>query len=242
MNPIRDSMKNIRATEELKQNTLQYLYEQEKRDCRTRTRLGVVRRLALAAVSILLLVGIGGYSVYRQPVSYISVDVNPSIELSVNRFGRVVSTEAFNNDGRDIAERVPLRNLPYMQAIGRLLEDESCLGFLREDSILVFTVVSDQAEKMIKELNASELLKSHGALTYTSDASCMHEAHQHQMSFGKYRTYLELLKYDGSVTIDDCHSMTMGEMRDKIDACAHEGEWNTGEEKHNHGKGHECND
>lgn len=66
MNPIRDSMKNIRATEELKQNTLQYLYEQEKRDCRTRTRLGVVRRLALAAVSILLLVGIGGYSVYRQ--------------------------------------------------------------------------------------------------------------------------------------------------------------------------------
>lgn len=242
MNPIRDSMKNIRATEELKQNTLQYLYEQEKRDCRTRTRLGVVRRLALAAVSILLLVGIGGYSVYRQPVSYISVDVNPSIELSVNRFGRVVSTEAFNNDGRDIAERVPLRNLPYMQAIGRLLEDESCLGFLREDSILVFTVVSDQAEKMIKELNASELLKSHGALTYTSDASCMHEAHQHQMSFGKYRTYLELLKYDGSVTIDDCHSMTMGEMRDKIDACAHEGEWNMGEEKHNHGKGHECND
>ncbi len=235
MNRIQKSMEKIQATEELKHSTLQYLEEYQKKT--RRMGLYVVRRFALAAAALFLLVGVGSYSVYRYPVSFISIDVNPSIELSINRFGRVVSAKAYNEDGRNIIEQVPLKNVSYMQAIVKLLEDESCRGFLNKDSYLVFTVISDQSEMIVRELSGSELFQSYGAVTYTSDSSCMHEAHQHEMSFGKYRTYLELLKYDASITVEDCHGMTMGELRDKIEICTHEGKEDG--EKNHHGEHHE---
>ena len=82
MNPIRESLEKIQATEELKQNTLQYL--NERRQKKNRVRAHYVPQAALAAAVLFCMIGIGGYSVYRQPVSYISIDVNPSIELGLN--------------------------------------------------------------------------------------------------------------------------------------------------------------
>lgn len=232
MNPIRSSLENIQASEELKRNTLQYLYKQQAQNHRVRPHF--VPGYALAVICLFLLLGSGGYTVYNRPVSYISVDVNPSIELNINCFGRVVSTRAYNDDGSNIVEQVPLKNIPYMQAIDRLLKDESYNKYLQGDSMLVFTVVSDQSEEIVAKLNTSKLFQSYGAMTYVSDSDCMHEAHQHEMSFGKYRTYLELLEYDESVTIEDCHEMTMGELRDRIETCSHNQQTNDT----NAGKGH----
>lgn len=242
MNLIRESLKDIQATEELKQNTLQYLNERQQ--SRYRARAHFAPRYVLAAMALLCLVGIGGRFAYSRPVSYISIDVNPSIELGVNCFGRVISTETYNDDGKETVERVPLKNVSYMQAIDRLLNDDKYNEYLRNDSVLIFTVISERSEEILEELNSSDLLEKYNALTYTSDLSCREEAHKHEMSFGKYRTCLELLEYDEGVTIEDCHRMTMGELRERIDACAHEKQTG-GETKHNdgdHGNGHKCDD
>lgn len=239
MNLIQDSLKNIRASKELKQNTLQYLQEQQNKMRRFRTH--VIYRYAFAMATLLLLIGASGYSVYRRPVSYISIDVNPSIELGINRFEKVVSAKSYNEEGQAVTEQVPLKNVSYMQAIDRLLKDDAYSSYLTPNSLLVFTVISDHAEAIVEELNASEVCQSYDALTYTSDSSCMEEAHQHHMSFGKYRTYLELLQYDDEVTIDDCHSMSMREMHDKIAACKHEenAEENTEEHSNCHESHHQ---
>lgn len=238
MNLIQDSLKNIRASKDLKQNTLQYLQERQHRARRSRT--CVIYRCALAAATLFFLIGAGGYSAYRKPVSYISIDVNPSIELSINPFGRVVSTKSYNEDGQTVIDQIPLKNTSYMQAIDRLLKDDAYSAYLTKDSLLVFTVISDRAEAILKELKSSEALQSYGALTYTSDSSCMEEAHQHEMSFGKYRTYLELLQYDDEVTIEDCHGMSMGELHDRIASCKHDAdtEDNTEGESGHHGTHH----
>ena len=78
--------------------------------------------------------GVGGYSIYRRPVSYISIDVNPSIELAINRFDKVVSAKGYNADGQDILQHVPLKNISYMQAIDRLMQDAYYSRFLNKDS------------------------------------------------------------------------------------------------------------
>lgn len=242
MNLIRESLQHIRATEELKQNTLQYLNEKQKRKyC---ARVFGAPGYALAALVLFCLIGMGGHFTYSRPVSYISIDVNPSIELGINCFGRVVSAEAYNDDGEGMTEQVPLKNVSYMHAISRLLNDDNYNRYLEEDPVLVFTVISDRSEKILEEITSSELYEKYSAVSYTSDTACMEEAHRHHMSFGKYRTYLELLEYDKGVTIDECHRMTMGELRDRIDACVHEKQTG-GETKHNdsgHGNGHKCDD
>lgn len=242
MNLIRESLQHIQATEELKQNTLQRLNEKQQRKCSARAFLA--RGYALAALVLFCLIGLGGHFTYSRPVSYISIDMNPSIELGINCFGRVVSAEAYNDDGKGMTEQLPLKNVSYMRAISRLLNEDNYNRYLEEDSVLVFTVISDRSEKILEEITSSELYEKYSAVSYTSDTACMEEAHQHHMSFGKYRTYLELLEYDKEVTIDECHGMTMRELHDRIDACAHEKETG-GETKHNggdHGSSHKCDD
>ncbi|MCM1192152.1 MAG: hypothetical protein NC123_04080 [Butyrivibrio sp.] len=222
MNEIREVFSKIRATEELKQNTLQYLLKQQEKRSGFRRRPAFL--YALAAICVFLLSGAGGYSIYMQPVSYISIDVNPSVELGVNRFGRVVSANAYNEDGQAILRQLSLNNIPYVQAISTLLAKESSSGFLKEDSLLVFTVISAQYTSIMEDLRDAEFFQKYGALLYTSDSDCMKEAHSHEMSFGKYRGYLELSQYDSSVTIGDCHDMTMEELHDRIESCSgHQG-------------------
>lgn len=240
MNLIQDSLKNIQASRELKENTLQYLNERQNKAHRFKPR--AVYRYAFVITALLLLITAGGYSLYSRPVSYISIDINPSIELGINRFEKVVSATSYNEDGQTIIEQVPVKNVSYIQAIDRLLKDDACSRFLTKDALLVFTVISDQADTIVEELSGNEAFQRYAPLTYTSDHSCMEEAHQHNMSFGKYRTYLELLQYDDEVTIDDCHGMSMGEMHDKIDSCKHEqtteSNGNTEEKSSHHGSHH----
>lgn len=236
MNVIRESMEKIRATEELKQTTLRYLKER----CQKRSVFGVhsIPKYVLAAVCLVFMLGLGGYSVYGKPVSFISIDVNPSIELGVNRFGQVVTVNAYNEEGENILKNVSLKNVSYMQAIVRILEDESENGFLSGDSGLVFTIVSDNSKVMLEKITKNELFNFYGAQAYIADQSCMQEAHRHNMSFGKYRAYMELSEYDQSITVEDCHGMTMEEIQDKIENCKGHGGAVSGGNKNGHGGHH----
>lgn len=219
MNAFQKAMSEIRATEDLKKDTLQYLKEQQEKKSNVRPRQTL--RYAMAVICLFLLLGVGSYSIYREPTSYISIDVNPSIELGINRFGKVVSAEAYNEDGQSILQHVSLKNISYMQAIDRLLADESDHLFLRDDSLLVFTVISDQSHTIIEEIRTNEFAQIYETRMYTSDTACMEEAHSHEMSFGVYRAYLELSQYDSSVTVEDCHGMTIGEIQTRIEGCRH---------------------
>lgn len=217
MNRIRKSMDGIRASEELKRDTLAYLEEQRRKQPRP-LRPHVLQYLA-AAVCLLLLLGRGGYSVYARPVSYISIDINPSIELGINRFGRVVSAVAYNEDGEALLRHLSVKNITYEQAIDRLLGDADAGKYLKKNALLVFTVISDSPEVILEKIGGGETIQSYETLTYTSDTACMEEAHLHEMSFGKYRAYLELAQYDETVTVEDCHGMTMEEIQDRIEHC-----------------------
>ena len=49
------------------------------------------------------------------------------------------------------------------------------------------------------------------------------EAHGHGISIGKYSAYLQLAKYDDSVTVEDCHEMSMSEIHRRISEHKHRG-------------------
>lgn len=238
-NGLQKSMENIKATEQMKQNTLRYLEAQRTKQKRNifQQRPYAALRYAMAVVCVFLMAGAGGYTVYSRPVSYISIDVNPSIELAVNRFDRVVSVTGYNADGHDILQHVPLKNISYLQAIDRLLQDAYYSRFLSRDSQLVVTVVSEHSDAMLEQIQANDSFQALDALTYSSDTACMKEAHQHEMSFGKYRAFLELAQYDDDITVEDCHGMSMGEIQNRIKTCqGHNGKNTTGG---NPSKGHQ---
>lgn len=96
-NRITEAFDQIRADEEMKKAAIDYLHQTARKKQR---RKSVYRKWALAAACFaIVLLGGQGYAAYFTPVSAISVDVNPSIELSINRFDKVISTESYNSDG-----------------------------------------------------------------------------------------------------------------------------------------------
>ena len=62
------------------------------------------------------------------------------------------------------------------------------------------------------------------------------QAHENGLTLGKYRVNLELLKYDLSVTAEDCQGMTMRELHAMIDE--HTGETSNNAEEQPRGYGH----
>lgn len=118
--------------------------------------------LAAAACLALVLVGGGGgyyyYSANNAVASLVSLDVNPSIQLEVNKKEKVLSATPVNDDGAEILDGMDLKGTPADVAmyaiIGSLLQH----GYVDElaNSILI-TVEDDdptRGEKLQQELTA----------------------------------------------------------------------------------------
>ena len=59
----------------------------------------------IAACFILLMfVGFSSYAAYFTSVSFISIDINPSFRIDINRFDRVISVKPLNDDARQLLE------------------------------------------------------------------------------------------------------------------------------------------
>lgn len=214
-NKFHDAFESIRATEGLKQSTNAFIHrEVEKRQHKARNPM--VYAIVCCAVLLLSICGIGGYQFYQSPVSYISVDVNPSVELALNRFDRVVDAVAYNDDGTLILENLNFKNKPYTDAVEQLLADEAFASYLTGGALLSFTVVSDKEETLLAGIQQCRGYAENRATCHSANTDNMEEAHHNGLSVGKYQAYLELSKYDKTITPEDCRYLSMSEIRDII--------------------------
>ena len=99
----REAFDQVRADEELKEHTRDYL---QKRVYSKKRIGGIPVRAAVAAAACLVLVALasGGSYVFFTPTAYISIDINPSLELGINRFDRIVSVEGYNAEAEELLE------------------------------------------------------------------------------------------------------------------------------------------
>jgi hypothetical protein len=116
------------------------------------------RLAAIAAACFLVILG-GGAVAYYTPVTYVSLDVNPSIEYSVNMFDRVISAEGVNDDGTEILNQIDLdslKNKSIDEAVAFTIDEIAKEGYLNaSDAGIVITTSADNmenADALAKEL------------------------------------------------------------------------------------------
>lgn len=178
------------------------------------------RRLAVAACLVVALVAAGGWA-WLTPTATISVDVNPSVELGINRFDRVVSARGVNDDGRALLSEVDVWGATYDEAVDRLLASSNVSTLLAEGGQAEVTVVdqgdSDQSARLLAGVEACtsghENTHCHGA-----DEDDVSAAREVGLSYGKYRLLLEIQGLDPSVTADDVRDLSMREMLDLLES------------------------
>ena len=110
---------------------------------------------AVATVAALLL-GVGSWSFFA-PVTYVSLDVNPSIEYSVNRYNLVLSVNAVNGDGEEIIDTLHLKYHTVEDAVKQTVQEISAQGYFggSDPASVMLAVASDDpsaAQDVLVEL------------------------------------------------------------------------------------------
>ena len=93
---IKEAFEQVQAESGLKDRTKAYVSRKTGSYRRAGTAKYKVLASAFACVALLLF---GGYWLYFTPTVEISIDVNPSIELGVNRFARTEEVQAAHETG-----------------------------------------------------------------------------------------------------------------------------------------------
>ena len=151
---------------------------------------------AVAAMAAgFLMLFFGGWTGYMTPVGVVSLDVNPSIEYSINVFDRVLDITAVNDDGRQI-----LDGMDEQALLNHSVDDavEATIVTLRQNGYLAEATENDvmlsasagnarHAEALAQRLNAR--VSRQGDLTvYSVSVSSDEVEHAHTLgtSAGKY--------------------------------------------------------
>ncbi|MDF2677487.1 MAG: hypothetical protein K0Q97_1810 [Bacillota bacterium] len=101
---------------------------------------GIASVFALAAVSSFA---------YTTPTSYVSLDVNPSIEYSLNMFDKVLTVTAVNEDGQEIVANLEVKNLEISEAVQKTIDKLLQEGYITDDENagIVIAISNDDEEK-----------------------------------------------------------------------------------------------
>ncbi len=206
----------IHAEPELKEHTRAYLKEKVYRT--SARHASHIRRLAAASVFCLFLCAASVCYLFFTPVTYISVDINPSLELGLNCFRRIISVEGYNDDGASLADSLDLKYLDYMDALDRILKSDAIETLLAGDNVLSLTVAGESETQNQEVLQGMETSVSgySNVHCHSGDMEEVHEAHSCGMSFGKYQAFLILQELDPSVTSEDVQDLSMHEIWSRI--------------------------
>lgn len=111
----------------------------------------VWKPLAAAAVFMLLLGGIFGYRALDKNVCTVTVDINPSVTLTVNRLGRVKAVNTGNTDAAALLADTDLQGERTQDALGTLTDALVDADYLTDaDNTLLVTVEDASAARAQK--------------------------------------------------------------------------------------------
>ena len=116
--------------------------------------------LAAASLFVILVAGTLFTSIFPA-AGYVSVDINPSIELGMNAWGRVVTTKGLDSDGKNLLRSLPLYGRPLDQALGSIAQKAMALHFLKQgdpDNLMMVTYTPGRLIQLHQQKRAYQAL------------------------------------------------------------------------------------
>lgn len=198
--------------------------------------LSQMRGAALgAAASLCLLMTGGGVWYYqyenRQIDSVIGIDVNPSVELSINRRERVLKAEALNEDGNQILSDMELKGVDLNVAVNAVVGSMVTHGYLDDlDNAILVTVSNDsmtRASALRSSVvgNIEKTLEENQVQAVVYDQQAVENdeiedlAKQYKISYGKAYFLKELIESNPDLAMKDMEwlsAITMEELAEWI--------------------------
>lgn len=188
----------------------------------------------IASVFILTLCTIFYMQVFNPTAvyAYIDVDINPSLEFSIDRNSEVVSVSTLNQDAASLIRDLDLVGLPIKEAIVKVVEASKTQGFIsvgKENAVLISAAMNNEnpnsvddakLDTILKELNQMDLGTANNApdsdklqseiIKVTPEARA--SAVTNKISMGRYILYKKIKEENSEITLDKAKTERVSEM------------------------------
>lgn len=175
---------------------------------------------AIAAVFILTFISYMLLPFGKDDSAYVvAIDINPSIELTVNDAMKIIGTSANNPDGKTLLKAIKMKGDKLAVAIEKITTYSEEAGFFLEGKYLTTSVISVKEQKNhsieeIEQIIESSISKPDiDVVVLRNNKATYDEAKKSNLSVNHY-SYFKELENEGVVkTIDEVKGKSMAELR-----------------------------
>lgn len=201
-----------------------------------------MRGFAAAAAACICVIFMGGGTFHyhmenKRVESVIGIDVNPSIEISINRKARVLEARALNAEALVIMEDMDLEGVDLNVAVNAVIGSMVTHGYLNDLDNAILVTVSNDSVRKARELRSSvvedieQTLKENQLKAVVYDQQVIEDeemedlAQQYHISYGKAYFLKELIDQNPDLDMEDMDelsSLTMEEIARRIAESSYE--------------------
>ncbi|SHH49058.1 hypothetical protein SAMN02745823_00056 [Sporobacter termitidis DSM 10068] len=230
---LKKALDRVRADEALKQKTADYIRNLDTSvialSTGTRNKPLHVKKLvaAVCAAVVLCALPIGTYAVYKTPTSYVAVDINPSVELGINTFGKVVKVTPYNTDGETVLNGLSLINQNVESAVRQIVQSASQNGFMEEPGATLITVTTEtNSDTAAQNLQAAAKTGAEDAVASGGSAATVETGHidltkrsnaiAQGIAPGRLNLIEKLQELDPTIKTEDYKDISVTEIQKKL--------------------------
>ena len=187
----------------------------------------IIPKLSIALASIVLVATLvySGYGASLKVDSIIELDVNPSVEIKVNKNERVIEVDAKNKEAKEVLNEMDLKNTDIDVALNAIIGAMVTKGYIDDlsNSILV-SVENDDKQKgealrkeLVNKINSilgtddvKGSVLSQSLTTEEKEAKAL--ANKYDISLGKAALILDVLESNKLLTEKDLVGLTINEI------------------------------
>ena len=215
---IQDAFDSVRASEQLLRRTGAHIRRKTFNYGRHRAQYQAHRR-KLAACALCLALLLGGTGLWFIPATSIGLDINPSLELTVNALDRVIALRGKNEDGLQVAQQLDVSGMPYDQAMQRILISEELEPYLENGSMISISVVGGgndtHAEEVLSRVvcRAYAIAEDENVFYCQTDKETLAAARASGLCIPRYLAWQHLLETNPDITAEEVSQLSKEEIR-----------------------------
>lgn len=168
--------------------------------------------------------------------AYVDIDINPSLELVIDKQERVLKTIPLNEDARPLLKGLKLNGMPVQEALSVIIiksKEQGYLDLTNENDILIsvalnidskdYGFIKDEVPKKLDKLteSLSEVVKNHGGL---KDKTIILKitpedrklSLENRISMGKYLIYTKMKEKGIEITIEEVKNSRVSDILKKV--------------------------
>jgi hypothetical protein len=191
-----------------------------------------LKHVAVACMLVLILSSVLFFQIFRPETvfAYVDIDINPSLELVINKNSRVIDFEVLNNDAQTLVKNLKLKGIPLKNALRIIIEESGKQGFIsphKENAVLVAASIKPTKDRKISEVREKSLDELVSELSSENinigdinvkpelikvSPGNRAEAIKNNISMGRYALFEKLSQINNDITLEKARNARVSDM------------------------------